>query len=522
VLCCWDEFERVYKICDGPQESTQERWAYAQTNWVNGSLNTSFVPCDSATGKDGVSTGIDIGNVYLPRGSNATDPNVRAGQIIAYTVAEDGFKIAKGYLDDCIGKINLWSGNVASIPEGWQLCDGTNGTQDCRDRFIVGAPGDTGTADFDYDGHSTNIGATGGLRRELINWEHTRFGDPALKTELTYQFIEQPISFETLETPLVITATAYVTGYLYVNGYTEPNAPLSILLYGSFDVEGYTDETQLEAVKSGPLVTEAGQYTDYALAQGVVATEGSDWQGGTGSNAYFQDHVVHVHPIDTITITYLPGIVGVDPSFDIPYLKSCAAAGGSLTNDLITGDPHISPFWPGPPPSCTATTLAHEFIEPGVTGSHIDAHLNPLNFPNTQPGHPHPIPPLDIDYSAFVIDINQVGGSVNGDNWHSHHISTLSLDASSLSAILVGDPHVHYINNLVVDASPLVIIVTATTPPHKHTVASGTLDGKLTIRDLSHSSPLNAHYHDIFIDNHQEFIKRIPPYLSLAYIQRVD
>jgi len=49
-----------------------------------------------------------------------------------------------------IGSIIIWSGTVASIPTGWQLCDGTNGTLDLRDRFIVGA------------GKSYSVGATGG------------------------------------------------------------------------------------------------------------------------------------------------------------------------------------------------------------------------------------------------------------------------------------------------------------------------------------------------------------------------
>jgi microcystin-dependent protein len=47
------------------------------------------------------------------------------------------------------GVIMMWSGSVASIPSGFFLCDGTNGTPDLRDRFVVGAGstyavGDTG------------------------------------------------------------------------------------------------------------------------------------------------------------------------------------------------------------------------------------------------------------------------------------------------------------------------------------------------------------------------------------------
>jgi len=37
------------------------------------------------------------------------------------------------------GLISLWSGSIGSIPSGWNLCDGSNGTPNLTDRFIVGA-----------------------------------------------------------------------------------------------------------------------------------------------------------------------------------------------------------------------------------------------------------------------------------------------------------------------------------------------------------------------------------------------
>lgn len=36
-----------------------------------------------------------------------------------------------------VGIIVMWSGAVASIPVGWAFCDGTNGTPDLRDKFII-------------------------------------------------------------------------------------------------------------------------------------------------------------------------------------------------------------------------------------------------------------------------------------------------------------------------------------------------------------------------------------------------
>ena len=38
----------------------------------------------------------------------------------------------------------MWGGLVASIPAGWALCNGQNGTPDLRDMFIKGASGDPG------------------------------------------------------------------------------------------------------------------------------------------------------------------------------------------------------------------------------------------------------------------------------------------------------------------------------------------------------------------------------------------
>ena len=48
-----------------------------------------------------------------------------------------------------VGGIIMWSGTIGTIPTNWQLCDGSGGTPDLRDKFVVGAgysytPGTTG------------------------------------------------------------------------------------------------------------------------------------------------------------------------------------------------------------------------------------------------------------------------------------------------------------------------------------------------------------------------------------------
>lgn len=54
-----------------------------------------------------------------------------------------------------VGGVIMWTG--ATIPTGWYLCDGTNGTPDLRDRFIVGS------------GSSYALGATGGAAQVTLS-----------------------------------------------------------------------------------------------------------------------------------------------------------------------------------------------------------------------------------------------------------------------------------------------------------------------------------------------------------------
>ena len=44
------------------------------------------------------------------------------------------------------GMILMWSGTIASIPSGFLLCNGSSGTPDLRDKFIIGANADSGGA----------------------------------------------------------------------------------------------------------------------------------------------------------------------------------------------------------------------------------------------------------------------------------------------------------------------------------------------------------------------------------------
>ena len=93
-----------------------------------------------------------------PKADDGTYPDIIYPKTTAdMVVVEDtGRTVAEHLVDDekrvPSGIIVMWSGTHNNIPKGWNLCDGTNGTPDLRDRFIVGSGnkysiGDTGGSD---------------------------------------------------------------------------------------------------------------------------------------------------------------------------------------------------------------------------------------------------------------------------------------------------------------------------------------------------------------------------------------
>lgn len=59
------------------------------------------------------------------------------------------------------GAIILWSGAIADIPDGFALCNGSNGTPDLRNSFVVGADADvSGEAKSTYETVSKQSGGS--------------------------------------------------------------------------------------------------------------------------------------------------------------------------------------------------------------------------------------------------------------------------------------------------------------------------------------------------------------------------
>lgn len=96
----------------------------------------------------------------------------------------------------------LWYGSVESIPSGWTLCDGTMGTPDLRDKFVIGAgstynPGDGGGSTghnhtFLGDGHAHDLGPGNDVISDAPNGNryHGTSSSPASGT--TYGSVHLP------------------------------------------------------------------------------------------------------------------------------------------------------------------------------------------------------------------------------------------------------------------------------------------------------------------------------------------
>ncbi|KVH29603.1 hypothetical protein [Burkholderia cepacia] len=97
------------------------------------------------------------GNVFtIQRGQDGTSPRAwSAGDIVSQRTIAAELRQFNGIVP--IGGIILWSGAASNIPENWALCNGSNGTPNLEDKFVVGAGG------------SYAVGATGGATSATLS-----------------------------------------------------------------------------------------------------------------------------------------------------------------------------------------------------------------------------------------------------------------------------------------------------------------------------------------------------------------
>lgn len=106
-----------------------------------------------------------------------------------------------------IGLISMWSGDTATLPDEWKICDGLNGTPDLRDKFIVGSGNLYSTNDVGGSSDSVNVTHTHGASHS-----HTNTCDPSGGHE-HYGFSDANASSYQSET---VSSANYVASQAYV------------------------------------------------------------------------------------------------------------------------------------------------------------------------------------------------------------------------------------------------------------------------------------------------------------------
>jgi len=140
------------------------------------------------------------------------------------------------------GGIILWSGSTGSIPATWYLCDGTNGTPDLRNSFIVGA------------GSTYAVNATGGTADAVVvSHTHTATSTSAVSDPGHNHAPAGGGQFRTLNSTL-----PQGGGYTGSGGSTDPNT--------STASTGITVSTTTTNTSAGVSGTNANLPPYYALA----------------------------------------------------------------------------------------------------------------------------------------------------------------------------------------------------------------------------------------------------------------
>jgi microcystin-dependent protein len=140
----------------------------ASTDTWGTKTNTDWDLVDAVFKSDGTGTsvGLNVGSgktVNIAGGLKLSGSAGTAGQVLLSA----GSGAAPTWGSSIVaGMIMLWSGSIATIPTGWLLCNGTSGTPDLRNRFVVGA------------GSTYAVGATGGSADSTLPSHSHGVSDP--------------------------------------------------------------------------------------------------------------------------------------------------------------------------------------------------------------------------------------------------------------------------------------------------------------------------------------------------------
>lgn len=108
------------------------------------------------------------------------------------------------------GFIGMWSGAADAVPDGWHICDGTEGTPDLRGRFVLGV------------NESHELGETGGEEEVTLTVEQMPTHSHGIKT------ISGPSTIREMFVSLKDSSknygdSAFESGYMTNSGKNKPH-----------------------------------------------------------------------------------------------------------------------------------------------------------------------------------------------------------------------------------------------------------------------------------------------------------
>lgn len=166
-----------------------------------------------------------IGGTITVKPTGGTGIDLSNGDLaLVYCDGTDIYRVSAPAVDLPNGLIMMWSGSIASIPSGYTFCNGSNGTPDLRDKFVVGARIDeTGIAKTNITGSLTQSG--GSLSASLSG--NTGAGGAYSGTTASHTLTLSQIPSHSHGLVLPINATSAAGGTTVLEGDSINNATFS-------------------------------------------------------------------------------------------------------------------------------------------------------------------------------------------------------------------------------------------------------------------------------------------------------
>jgi len=242
----------------------------ATTAFVRSAITTYGTGISGVTVQD---TGSGVGTSSGVTTINFTGTDVNVTSSVGNTVNVD---ISAASTTLPVGSIIMWYGTAAAVPANWHICDGTSGTPNLVNKFVMGASADysnpaTTPGEVRYEGGSsssttasngahTHGGLTGGhvlTAGELPSHAHTLYVDGGTDTD--------NVSYGFNNAPGLAVAGKSITGPASVGAYRSTNG-LSTPLVGSVGAgDPHTHAINSDGVHTHTVSTLPPYYTLYFI-----------------------------------------------------------------------------------------------------------------------------------------------------------------------------------------------------------------------------------------------------------------